>query len=84
MDREEILKRLVQIIKPFAKDESFLANSTNEDINLLDDLQVNSSRMIDIIIKLEDEFDIEIGDEELNDATTLRSVIDFVQKKLGS
>ena len=34
--------------------------------NILDDLKVNSARLVDVVLAFEDEFDIEIADEDVD------------------
>ena len=37
--------------------------SASETTHILDDLKVNSARLVDVVLAFEDEFDIEIADE---------------------
>ena len=49
------------------------------DMDLMDDLNINSYDIMSIVGKFEDEFDIEIPDEEAEKITTVQSAIDYVQ-----
>jgi acyl carrier protein len=75
MDRQEIFGKVVGIIRPFVKNQEAL-DSVNESTNILEDLKVNSARLVDIILDFEDAFDIEVDDE---DADTVNTVGDAVQ-----
>ena len=61
MDQPEVLERVVKILTPWVKNEEALA-SVGMETNILEDLKVNSARLVDVVIAFEDEFDIEIED----------------------
>lgn len=75
---EDIVKRL------FA--EQLAMNS--DDVNLKADMQleyeVDSLDRIELIFELEDEFDIEIPDEDAEGIETLQQVIDYINERLGA
>lgn len=80
MDRSEILEKIKGIIKPYCKKEDVLKNAT-EQTKFLDDLEINSARLVDIILAFEDEFDIEISDDEADAIVTTGNVIDLILRK---
>ena len=43
----------------------------------------NSANLIDIILDLEDEFDIEIDDESMENMLSVKSAIDIIENKLA-
>jgi acyl carrier protein len=47
------------------------------------DLGADSLTIVDLTIKLEDEFDIDIPDEDMTEITTVGQVIDYVRAKLA-
>lgn len=47
------------------------------------DLSVDSLDSVEIIMGVEDRFDIMISDEEANNLMSVKSVIDYVEKKLA-
>lgn len=51
------------------------------DTNFKDDLGVDSLDLYEIVMKLEDEFDVEIPAEELEDVATFEDVINYLKKK---
>ena len=77
MDRESVLAQVVGILKPFVKNEEALA-SASEETSILGDLQVNSARLVDIILAMEDEFDIEIDDDQADTVQTLKDAVDVI------
>ena len=55
------------------------SESVNPTDNLVDDLGSDSLHLIEILMGLEEEFDIEISDEEFGDnIKTVQDIIDFV------
>lgn len=82
MEEKEILQEMVNILKPYIKDPALLDNAT-KDTHILDDLKVNSARLVDIIIKCEDVFDIEIDDDDADKIRTIGDAVEIIQNKLS-
>ena len=82
MTREEIFAKVVEIVSPFAKDKEALDSASN-DTNILDDLMVNSARLVDVILEFEDEFDIEVEDEDADAVNTLGDAVTLIEAKLA-
>ena len=49
--------------------------------SFIDDLGADSLDTVELIMKLEEEFDIEIPDEEAETLTTVGRVIEYIQSK---
>ena len=81
MDRNEIRKKVVEIIGTYAKDKDALADVT-DDTNILEDLKVNSARLVDVILDFEDVFDIEVEDEDADNVNTVGDAVNLIQSKL--
>ena len=81
MDEKKILKEMVEILKPYTKDVAVLEAAT-KDTHILDDLQVNSARLVDVIIKCEDVFGIEIDDDEADKIRTIGDAVGVIESKL--
>ncbi len=79
---EKILKEMVEILKPYTKDVAVLEAAT-KDTHILDDLQVNSARLVDVIIKCEDVFGIEIDDDEADKIRTIGDAVEVIEAKLA-
>jgi len=82
MEEKEILQEMVNILKPYIKDPALLDNATKE-THILDDLKVNSARLVDIIIKCEDVFDIEIDDDDADKIRTIGDAVEIIQNKIS-
>lgn len=81
MEQAEVMERVVKILTPWAKNEEALAGVAME-TSILDDLKVNSARLVDVVIAFEDDFDIEIADEEVDTVNTVGDAVNLISAKL--
>ena len=56
---------------------------TNE-ASFIDDLGADSLDTVELVMALEEEFDIEIPDEDAEKMTTVQSAIDYLEQKVGA
>ena len=80
MTREEVFERVVKILTPHAKDQDALAKASDT-TNILDDLKVNSARLVDVVLAFEDEFDLEIPDEDIDGVNTVGDCVSMILEK---
>lgn len=82
MTREEIKSRLKDIVRTYVPEEvNFEEMDANTDF--LEDLHINSAHLIDIILDVEDAFDIEISDEEAEEMLTVEKTVSLIESKLN-
>ena len=81
MDQSEIRAKIVEIIGTYAKDKEALAAATDE-TNILQDLKVNSARLVDVILDFEDAFDIEVEDEDADNVNTIGDAVSLIAAKI--
>ena len=79
MDRKEIEEKLKEIIRPYVQNEEAFQNLTPE-TDMLQDLQINSAHLVDIILDMEEAFDIEIDDDTAEKMLTVGEAIDVTEK----
>ena len=60
--------------------EHFNTEIDNTDLSLIDDIGADSLDVVEIVMQIEEEFDIEIPDEEVEKLTTVQEIIDYVEK----
>lgn len=82
MDEKKIFEEMVNILKNYAKDPALLETATLE-THILNDLKVNSARLVDVIIKCEDVFGISVDDDEADKIRTIGDAVRIVKQKLG-
>lgn len=51
--------------------------------SFVDDLGADSLDTVELVMKLEDEFDVVIEDDEAENITTIQNAIDFINNKKG-
>ena len=73
--------KIVEIIGTYAKDKAALASAT-DDTNILEDLKVNSARLVDVILDFEDAFDIEVEDEDADKVNTIGDALSLIAAKI--
>jgi len=69
-------ERIKQII---AEKLEISMQQITDDAKFIDDLGADSLDVVELIMTLEDEFEIEISDEEAEKIVTVRNAIDFMK-----
>ncbi len=82
MDSQEVFEKVVKILTPYVKDQEALAGVTLE-THILDELKVNSARLVDVVLEFEDAFDIEIADEDVDSVEAVGNAVELIVSKLG-
>ncbi|HQK99847.1 MAG TPA: phosphopantetheine-binding protein [Smithellaceae bacterium] len=82
MDDKKIFDEMVNILKAYTKDAALLEKATLE-THILNDLKVNSARLVDVIIKCEDVFGISVDDDEADKIRTIGDAVKIIKQKLG-
>ncbi len=77
---DNVYEKVVEIVTPFAKDKEALKNISPES-SFLKDLQVSSSRLVDIILAIEDKFDVEVKDDEADKIVTVGAAVALIKEK---
>ncbi len=79
METNEIYQDVVSIVSKHAKNQDALKALSNE-THILNDLQVNSARLVDIVLDFEDKFDLEISDDDADSISTIGDAVELVKK----
>ncbi|MEI8172352.1 MAG: acyl carrier protein [Deltaproteobacteria bacterium] len=82
MDEQGIFSKMVEILRAYTKDPSILDKATME-THILNDLKVNSARLVDVIIKCEDVFGITIEDDDADKIGSIGDAVGIIKIKLG-
>lgn len=83
MNTEEYIVALKKIVRPYIQDEDAF-NHLTEVTEFIKDLKINSANLVDVILDVEDEFDIRIENEEMEQMISVKSAIDIITSKLSS
>ena len=77
--RDEISEKIQQIACAMT---GAIPEAVNAESNFVEDLRADSLDMIEIVMKVEDEFNIEIPDEDVENIKTVGQAIDYVAGRL--
>ena len=83
MTKDELISKLKTIIAPYVQNEDAFKN-LNEDTDFVKDLQINSANLVDIILDIEDEFDIRLENEDMEQMLDVKSAMAIVNTKLSA
>lgn len=82
MKKEDLISKLKAIVKPYSQNDGSLEN-LSEDTDFINDLKINSANLIDVILDVEQEFNIEIDDESIGKMTTVKAAIYIINTKIA-
>ncbi len=79
MNRDNIEKKIIDIV---SDELSIERDEISEQSNLSADLGADSLDAVEITMILEDEFDLSISDKDANNLINIKSIVDYIEKKL--
>lgn len=82
MKKEELITKLKTIVEPYIQDEEAFKN-LSEDTNFITDLKINSANLVDVILDVEDAFDIRIEDTEMEKMISVKAAMDIISPKIN-
>ena len=83
MTKEEIISKLTTIVKPYVQNEEGFKN-LNENTDFINDLEINSANLVDIILDVEDEFNIEIDNDSMEKMLSVKATVEIIQTKINA
>ncbi len=83
MTKEELIIKLKAIVKPYIQDEDAFKNLT-EETDFIKDLKINSANLVDVVLDVEDEFDIEIDNDSMEKMLSVKAAIEIIETKLAN
>ena len=82
MEQTEVLEKVVKILMPYVKNQAAL-ESISMTTHILDELKVNSARLVDVVLEFEDTFDIEIADDDVDSVETVGDAVTLIESKFA-
>ena len=82
MTKEELIIKLKAIVKPYIQDEEAFKNLT-EETDFINDLKINSANLVDVVLDVEDEFDIEIDNDSMEKMLSVKAAMQVIEEKLA-
>jgi acyl carrier protein len=81
-DKQALLHRIAEIIIFELKLEDITPDNFDPDLDLVNELGVDSMDLATVALVLQDEFDIKIDEDDYPKLTNVRLIADYIQKKL--
>ncbi len=82
MTTEAIYTKLLPIVQTYLP-EDVVVDQVSPDSDLTQELNINSAHLVDIILDVEDEFDVEFANEDMENLRTMNDAIGIIQQKLS-
>jgi len=82
MTSEEIFTKLKPIVALYLP-EDVSATSITQESDLTGELNINSAHLVDVVLDVEDTFEIEFANEDMEKLRTVKDAIEIIQKKLA-
>ena len=82
MSETDVMTKVVGILTPYVKNSEALAHVAPT-THILDDLKVNSARLVDVVLAFEDAFGIEIADDDVDSVNTVGDAVQLIAAKLA-
>lgn len=79
MNKEGIKEKVISLIADTLEIDK---NSINEKSNLVSDLDVESLDLVNLVVAFEDEYNLEIPDNEIKNLQTVEDIINFIEKNV--
>lgn len=83
MTKDQLISKLKTIVEPYIQDEQAFAN-LSEDTDFINDLKINSANLVDVVLDVEDEFDIRIENEDMERMLSVKAAMDIITEKLNT
>ena len=82
MNKTELIKKLKEIVKPYIHNQEEFEN-LSETTDFIKDLQINSANLVDVILDVEEQFDIVIDQQSMEKMVDIQSTIAIIETKLS-
>ena len=79
METNEVFEKVKGL---FVEDLGIEESKVTMDAKLEEDLEIDSLGIVEVVMAFEDEFEIEIDDEELADVTTVCQAVNLLHSKI--
>jgi acyl carrier protein len=83
MKKEELIAQLKVIIKPYTANFEAFDNLT-EDTDFINDLNINSANLVDIILDIEEAFNVVIDNTDMERMLDVKTSVEIIQTKLAA
>lgn len=81
MDRSLLLSKLKVIVANYSQNKDAL-DYLNESTDFIKDLKINSANLVDVVLDVEEEFDIEIDNLSMERMVNVGAAMEIISDKL--
>ncbi len=81
MDKEVRYQKLREIIKIYLPEDVSIDQVT-QDSHFIDELNINSANLVDIVLDVEDAFDIILENEDMDKLLTVKDALQIIDAKI--
>ena len=81
-DKKEMISELKSIVKPYIQNEEAY-NNLDEETDFMNDLKINSANLVDIILDIEDMYDIELDNESMDKMLNVKAALKVINTKIS-
>lgn len=81
-NKEQLISELKLIIRPYIQDEVAFEN-LNEDTDFITDLKINSANLVDVILDIEDKYDIVLDNESMDKMLNVKAAMEVINSKVS-
>jgi len=82
MTQQETIEKLKAIIKPYVQNQEAFDHLT-ESTDFLNDLLINSANLVDIVLDIEEQFNIVIDNQSMERMLTVKAALEIIENKLN-
>ena len=79
---EQMINDLRDIVKPYIQNQEAFDN-LSADTDFINDLKINSANLVDVVLDIEDKFDIEIDNESMDKMLNVKAAVEIIATKLA-
>jgi acyl carrier protein len=80
METNEIIYCLKKIVKPYVQND-LAFQDFGEKTDFIQDLEINSANLVDIVLDVEDEFNIAIDNDSMDNMLTVNDAVEIIKTK---
>ncbi|MBP6181712.1 phosphopantetheine-binding protein [Flavobacterium sp.] len=82
MDKQQTIEQLKDIIKPYIQNQEAFDTLT-EDTDFINDLKINSANLVDVILDIEEKYNIIIDNESMERMVNVKAAMEIIDTKLS-
>ena len=82
MSKEQTIEELKNIVKPYIQNQEAF-DALTEETDFINDLKINSANLVDVILDIEEQYDIVIDNESMERMVNVRAALEIIDAKLS-